>query len=124
MAYSISIFLDNLIEDITQKVKANEERAKQKVLEQIVKDTDEFVPYKTGSLAKNVTVNPEKSSITYEEEYASFAFDPIAPSGVPKQYTKDVHPNAQGYPFEVSADKHGMEWAQLFREELMNGIES
>jgi len=124
MAYSISIFLDNLTSDITRKVKANETKAKQKVLEQIVKDTDEFVPYKTGTLAKNVTVSPEKSSITYEEEYASFAFDPIAPSGVPKQYTKDTHPNAQGYPFEAAADQHGMEWARLFREELMNGIES
>ncbi len=124
MAYQISLFLENFVKDIKKKVASNLDGARRKTIERIVKDTDEFVPYKTGSLASNVSISPESNSFTYEEDYASFAFEPIAPSGLPKQYTKTVHTKAQGYPFEKSVSEHDVEWVELFREELMKDVES
>lgn len=124
MSYQINIFLENFIEGIDEKIKANLDKAKQVTLERIVKDTDEFVPYKSGNLSSNVTVNPSASSFTYEEDYASYAFNPVSSKGKPKQYTHTVHKNAQGYPFEKSASEHGVEWVELFRKELMKDVES
>ena len=124
MSCQINLFLENFIKDIDEKIKANLDKAKKVTLERIVKDTDEFVPYKSGNLASNVTTNHSASSFTYEEDYASYAFNPISPKGVPKQYTHTVHKNAQGYPFGKSASEHEVEWIELFRKELMQNVES
>lgn len=124
MSYQINLFLENFIEDIDNKIKANLDKAKKATLERIVKDTDEFVPYKSGNLASNVSINPSNSTITYEEDYASYAFNPVSPKGVPKQYTHTVHKNAQDYPFEKSASEHDVEYAEVFRKELMQNVES
>jgi hypothetical protein len=124
MSSQINLFLENFIEDIDEKIKANLDKAKKATLERIVKDTDEYVPYKSGDLSSNVSINPSNSSFTYEEDYASYAFNPISPKGVPKQYTHTVHKNAQGHPFEKSASEHEVEWIEVFRKELMNDVES
>lgn len=124
MAYQISLFLENFVDDIRRKVNQNLDSAKKKVIEQVIKDTDPYVPYKTGALSSNISSNPSEGKFTYEEEYTSFAFNPIAPSGVPKQYTKTVHTEAQGFPFEKAVQEHDIEWVELFREEVMKDVES
>lgn len=122
MSYQISLFLENFVGNLVKKVNSNLESAKKATLERIVKDTEPYVPYKTGNLNDNVTVNTSASSFTYEAEYASYAFDPISPSGKPKQYTKEVHPQAQGYPFEKAVNEHDVDWVETFREELMRDV--
>ena len=114
-------FLNNVAIDIKKNIKP----AQLKTLEKIIKDTDEYVPYKTGELANNVeaSVESDVGKINYLVPYASYAFYPIAPSGVPKQYTKTVHTKAQGYPLDKSAEEHEEEWLKYFKEVLLNGIE-
>lgn len=122
MDAKFSVDFSNLVKQISSRIERNLPEAKRKTLERIAKDTDEFIPYKTGRLSKSVEIKPADSSILYSSEYASFAFNPVAPSGVPKQYTKTVHQNAQGYPLQASYSVHDAEWAEYFREELMKGV--
>lgn len=120
---SVSVAVTGLGEKLLQKVRENDKEAKEKVLKQIVKDTDEYVPYKTGKLSSNVEVKPISSEIVYKEEYASFAFEPVSRSGKPKKYSVERHSNAQGYPLQAAEKENSDKWAELYAKELLNGVE-
>lgn len=115
----------DFLNKVSFDIKKNIIPAQKKTLEKIIKDTDEYVPYKTGELASNVksSVKSNVGEIKYLAPYVSYAFEPIAPSGVPKQYTKTVHTKAQGHPLDKSAEEHESEWLEYFKEALLHGIE-
>ena len=120
---SIKVVFDDIEDNLLNKIKSNEVTAKDKVLKQIVKDTDDYVPYRTGKLSSDVSINTNDSSITYNQNYASYAFDPDSKDGSPKTYSKSVHKNAQGYPLEASSDDFSYKWAELYRKELLKDVE-
>jgi hypothetical protein len=119
MFYNLNKYIEQLKVDIDDST----EEARKKLLDKVIEDTDEFVPYKTGKLSKNVVANTTTNEVIYQEEYASYAFNPIAPSGVPKQYNHEVHPNAQGYPMQKSIAEHEEDWLELFRKEVENELQ-
>lgn len=122
MAYRVSSLIESFIGNVANTIKDNLESAKKATLERMVKDTEPYVPYKTGNLNANVSINTTASSITYEAEYATYAFNPATSSGKPKQYTKETHPQAQGFPFEKAVMEHEDDWVETFREELMKDV--
>lgn len=109
--------------DYKDKIISNIEKAKSKSLDKIIKDTEPYVPYKTGSLSNSVVKNVATSTISYTAPHASFAFEPIAPSGKPKEYNQSVHTKAQGYPIQAAYNEHSQEWAEFFAKELLEGVE-
>lgn len=116
----LTISYDNIIDKLEKSVNRNMESARKAVMTQIAKDTDEYIPYKTGRLSKNIELT--ESTLAYTEDYASYAFNPISPSGVPKQYSKKVHEKAQGYPLQKSYNENDEKWAELFRKELLKDV--
>lgn len=109
--------------DLKDKIDRNKPRARSLTLDKIIKDTDPYVPYKTGELARSTTKSADNTAVLYTAPHASFAFDPNTPSGVPKQYNKTVHEKAQGNPLEAARKDHETEWAEFYREELLKGVE-
>lgn len=97
------------------------EHAKQAVFEQMQKDTEPYVPYKTGNLNQSAYIEPSNNIIGWRADYASFAFNPIAPSGAYKNYTKTVHEEARGFPFGYAYGEKVKEWGDLFVKEVLSG---
>lgn len=113
--------LPNIItEDIKSKIDTNKPKAYTHLVDTVIKDTDQFVPYKNGSLSKNIEKNP--TGYSYNTNYASYAFNPIAPSGVPKNYTKTTHIQAQGNPVDVSEREYAKKWADQYANDILQGL--
>lgn len=111
-----------VVEEVQKTIDKNKEQAYRNLVDNVKKDTDQFVPYKHGNLAKNVQDTPK--GYMYAENYASYAFNPIAPSGTPKNYTKDVHIQAQGNPVNVSGRKFVKKWTDQYAKDLLQGLEA
>lgn len=111
-----------IVEEVQKTIDKNKEQAYRNLVSNIKKDTDQFVPYKHGNLAKNVPDTPK--GYMYAESYASYAFNPVAPSGKPKNYTKDVHIQAQGNPVDVSEREYAKKWADQYAKDLLQGLEA
>lgn len=86
----------------------------------IFEDTDPYVPYKTGFLSENLQwkIEGARVEVEYVASYAPYAFNPIAPSGKEKNYTKTVHPEARGEPLAYSFSVNEDKWAEYFVEEV------
>ena len=109
------------------RIRKNKTRAKRATLDKIYKDTEPYVPYKTGALNSTGRINYPKSTITWGSDekapYASYAFEPIAPSGKPKTYNRSVHPKAQGNPFQAAQADNETAWAEYYAKELLRDVE-
>lgn len=129
--YSLNIKLpDNVL---TKRV----EKANAWLVEEIIKDTDQFVPARTGVLAMNVQRHGH--TIVYASPYARFQYygkvmiDPatgstFAPAGVrkvvtdrPLKYNKSMHKHAQSHWFEASRAVYGPHWEEGVRKILTDG---
>ena len=66
---------------------------------------DKYVPFDTGALARTVVlykniVNPKnvfQDAIVYNQEYARYVYYGISRSGLPMNYQKEKHPEANSY---------------------------
>lgn len=110
------------------------EKANAWLVEEIIKDTDPFVPARTRALAMNVQRHGH--TIVYASPYARFQYyvkvmiDPatgstFAPKGVRKvltdrdlQYSKAVHKHAQSHWFEASKALNETRWMEGVRKIL------
>ena len=109
-----------VVEEVQKTIAKNKEQAYRNLVSNIKKDTNKFVPYKNGNLAKNVQDTPK--GYMYSEDYASYAFNPVSSSGVAKHYTKDVHMQAQGNPVDASEREFAKEWADQYAKDLLEGL--
>lgn len=116
---SISAYLNKFVDDELNNINEKKIRAQRETMKRVLGDTDEYVPYKTGNLAKTASILPSNDGVLYPAEYASYAFNPTANSGKAKEYNTSVHSKATGNPFEASYDDNGDAWAELFAEELL-----
>lgn len=108
------------------KIRKNKVRAKRSTLDKIYKDTEPYIPYKTGALDRTGRISYSNSTITWGDvtaPYASFAFDPVAPSGKPKVYNRSKHLKAQGNPFQASKEANEVAWAEFYAKELLKDVE-
>lgn len=126
--YSLNIKLpDNVLSKRVEKANAW-------LVEEIVKDTDQFVPARTGVLAMNVQRHGH--TIVYASPYARFQYygkvmiDPatgstFAPKGKRKaltdrnlKYSKGMHKNARSHWFEASKALNETRWMEGVRKIL------
>lgn len=126
--YSMKLHLPNNVLD--RRV----EKANAWLVEEIIKDTDPFVPARTRALAMNVQRHGH--TIVYASPYARLQYyvkvmiDPatgstFAPKGVRKvlterdlQYSKAVHKHAQSHWFEASRAVNEGHWREGVRKIL------
>lgn len=126
--YSMKLHLPNNVLD--RRV----EKANAWLVEEIIKDTDPFVPARTGVLAMNVQRHGH--TIVYASPYARFQYygkvmiDPatgstFAPKGTRKvltdrnlKYSKGMHKNARSHWFEASKALNETRWMEGVRKIL------
>lgn len=98
------------------------------LMEEIIKDTDQFVPMRTGALAINV--HREGHTIVYASPYARFLYygklmidpatgSPFARKGArktvtdtPLKFSRAAHKNAQAHWFEASKAVNESHWME------------
>lgn len=129
--YSMKLHLPNNVLD------GRVEKANAWLVEEIIKDTDPFVPARTGVLAMNVQRHGH--TIVYASPYARFQYygkvmiDPatgstFAPKGVRKvlterdlKYSMAMHKHAQSHWFEASRAVNEERWREGVRKILSDG---
>ena len=129
--YSMKLHLPNNVLD------GRVEKANAWLVEEIIKDTDPFVPARTGVLAMNVQRHGH--TIVYASPDARFQYygkvmiDPatgstFAPKGVRKvlterdlKYSKAMHKHAQSHWFEASRAVNEEHWRKGVRKILSDG---
>lgn len=121
-----SIILDFKVNNIDLLLKDNIDKRIYKATEAltpiIAEDLHPYVPYDTGNLDSSLESIPKLHWIQFNAEYAGYALNPIAPSGVPKEYNKKVHPKASGTPVEDAYAEIGSKWLKIFEEELKKDV--
>ena len=126
--YSMKLHLPNNVLD------GRVEKANAWLVEEIIKDTDQFVPARTGVLAMNVQRHGH--TIVYASPYARFQYygkvmigpatgSTFAPKGVRKvlterdlKYSKAMHKHAQPHWFEASRAVNEEHWREGVRKIL------
>ena len=106
------------LEGIDQKVAALADKGEVWLANEVLKDTDPFVPALTGSLSQRSHV--EGNLVVYPGPYARYLYYGkvmVGPKYGPKHatdknlvYTKSVHPNAQSHWFEASKAQNLEKW--------------
>lgn len=122
--------LDAISFELEKEISGTEE----KLIQRVKNDTTQFVPYKTGNLTENTTIQGNK--IVYPAPYARFLYygklmvDPLTGSawarkGVKKILTqknlvfeRSVHPQAQSHWFEASAALNLSDWVDFAKKEF------
>jgi hypothetical protein len=116
---SLSFNMD--VPKLKKKFEDASKKAQSEVLKQMVKDTEDYIPYKTGKLNSSVNVDESNATINYTAPYAAFAFNPLY-KGKEKVYNRTVHSKAQGNPYQASNIENGQKWALLYAKKLAEEI--
>lgn len=106
---------------LKKKFEDASKKAQSEVLKQMVADTEDYIPYKTGKLTSSVNVDESNATINYTAPYAAFAFNPLY-KGKEKVYNRTVHSKAQGNPYQASNIENGQKWALLYAKKLAEEI--
>jgi len=109
------------IPKLKKKFEDASKKAQSEVLKQMVVDTEDYIPYKTGKLTSSVNIDESKATLNYSAPYAAFAFNPLY-KGKEKVYNRTVHSKAQGNPYQASQIENGEKWALLFAKKLAEEI--
>lgn len=106
---------------LKKKFEDASKKAQSEVLKQMIADTEDYIPYKTGKLTSSVNVDESNATINYTAPYAAFAFNPLY-KGKEKVYNRTVHSKAQGNPYQASNIENGQKWALLYAKKLAEEI--
>lgn len=117
MKVSFDVKVDGL-DEINHKIAAIANKQEVWLANEVLKDTDPFVPALTGSLSQRSHV--EGNLVVYPGPYARYLYYGkvmVGPKYGPKHatdknlvYTKSVHPNAQSHWFEASKAQNLEKW--------------
>lgn len=123
---------------IQTKLASAAKRAENKIVREIARTTEPFVPMLTGSQVNRTQVKDNK--IIYDGPYARFLYygkvevDPDTMSAWARygkkkkpinkdlKYTKAIHKDAQAFWFEASKAQNLDKWKKFAAEELADGI--
>lgn len=122
----IARYADSVKNATKKQIEYTHAIATRAMFNQMQTDTKQYVPWKTGALAKSTRYHfhsMEDFQVSYGNGYGKYAINPIAPSGKKKQYTHTVHPLASGYPLATAASKHGSEWIHVY-DDTFRGLMS
>lgn len=109
----LKISVTSDVDKIRDSLPGRRKRAKYALTEQVVKDSNYFIPKDTGNL--------EGSSLALSDYEAGKAIwgGPYARRlyhNPQYNFSKDVNPNAQGLWYEAAKGKFGREWQNIVKE--------
>lgn len=108
----------NGLNEIDTKIAQFSQKAEAWLANEILKDTDPYVPALTGSLSQRSHI--EGNTVVYPGPYARYLYYGKVMEGPPQGpkhatdrdlvYTKTMHPNAQSHWFEASKAQNLKKW--------------
>lgn len=103
---------------LMNRFKMNEKKAHAILDTQVMKDTDKFVRFRTGMLARSVQLATTIGSgkVIYDTPYAQRAY-----YSEDSYVTKDVHPKATAKWLEHSKEENMKTWTDIVRKILREG---
>ena len=104
---------------VTEQMRRKKLQATEKVLEEVKKDAEPYLPHLSGHLQSTAHIDAGSSTLSYDAYYAKYAFDPETPYGEPKNYNKTVHAEAMGYPVEYAINKAGNKYINIYMNEVL-----
>ena len=107
------------ISDLNNTIESNKSKAYNNLLDDIIKDTDEYVPYKSGALSRSVT--KVSDGIEYRKPYASYIFSGVSRSGKPLKYNTSTHNKATSHPVQRALDENIERYTKKYAKYLLGG---
>lgn len=98
----------------TKSTNKRVDRARKSLCEEIIHDTENFVPYDTGNLSDSATILDKGKQIAYTADYAEYVND--MPSS--NNFDKSVHSQATSNWVDASIILNRDKWANSFRERV------
>lgn len=124
----LSVDLSNLSDRYSEEIEQAYYEAHDKVfVESILDDVEQYIPYLTGNLNSQRSVDYDSYIIGYGDcDYAKYAFEPMYISKYDtleyKVYTDYPHENACGDPLNVAMENHTEEWAEQIVDYMVDQI--
>lgn len=108
-----------IVSDLKNTVESNKSNAYNNLLDDIIKDTDKYVPYKSGALSRSVT--KVSDGIEYRKPYASYIFNGVSKSGKPLKYNTSTHNKATSHPLHRALDENIERYTRKYAKDLLGG---
>lgn len=112
---NVDKFTKELESQINAEVNKRIDFAKGKLITDIIKDTDEFVPYDTGKLSKSVTL--KNDVIEWTADYAEYVYNMPETNN----FNKTHHPKATSNWIDASIAQNYSKWLRDFEANLNRG---
>lgn len=87
------------------------DKARKSLCQEIIDDTESFVPYDTGHLSSSATILNDGKNIAYTADYAEYVND--MPES--NNFDRSVHTNATSNWFEASLALNRDKWLENFK---------
>lgn len=107
----MSSFQQAVLNAIKEKVNPRVDNATNKLLVEIRNDTDQYVPYRSGMLSKEVTIT--SNSLSYTAPYANHIY-----RRENANFNKGVHNLARAYWLDSSIAINKGKWLKNFKKNL------
>lgn len=108
-----------IMSDLNNTIGSNKSKAYNNLLDDIIKDTDKYVPYKSGALSRSVT--KVSDGIEYRKPYASYIFNGVSKSGKPLKYNTSTHNKAASHPLHRALDENIERYTRKYAKDLLGG---
>lgn len=107
----MSSFQQAVLNAIKEKVNPRVDSATNKLLVEIRNDTDQYVPYRSGMLSKEVEIT--SNSLSYTAPHANHVYE-----REDANFNKDVHSLARAYWLDSSIAINKDRWIRNFKKNL------
>lgn len=98
----------------TKSTSRRVDRARKLLCEEIIHDTEDFVPYDTGKLSNSATILDNGRQIAYTANYAEY----VNEMPVSNNFDKSVHSQATSHWLDASITLNRDKWLSNFRERV------
>lgn len=98
----------------TKSTNRRVDRARKSLCEEIIHDTEDFVPYDTGKLSNSATILDSGRQIAYTADYAEYVNE--MPSS--NNFDKSVHSQATSNWLDASIALNRDNWLSNFKERV------
>ena len=98
----------------TKSTSERVDRARKSLCEEIIHDTENFVPYDTGKLSSSVTILDNGKQIAYTADYAEYV------NNMPESnnFNRSKHSQATSHWLEASIALNSGKWLSNFKERI------
>lgn len=110
MLISVAKLQSMLLSFAQSRTKGKVKKANSELCKMIIADTDRFVPYDTGNLAKKVRVLSGNTGVEYYADYAEYVN--VMPES--NNFTRTTHPDATSHWGDASIAVNRDKWVREY----------